>query len=320
MAAFVAPGVAASRMPIGAGDAMATVTMRAKAKIDGDAVLLKDVAWVAAAPSLSARLLALNIGASPLAGQARTITRDELKRWLATSGYIANVAVRWEGSESVYVERSTGTVDDAALVRVGREALRAELSRRFTDFSIEAAGVPLQVRLPAAHYRFQARAIHIDGFVPKRLAVPVELWVGTQLYRTVPVPFNLAIYEPILRASADLNPGDPITGRLETARMDVTALSDEYWPAAKTLDGWRLRRRVLRGHALLASDLEPRPLIARGTVVALRVKAGPILIESRAQVLQDGWKDGLVRVKPTTGTDEVQARVISSDIVEAEVQ
>lgn len=320
MAGFVASGAAAPQRSIGVSNAMATVTMRTKVKVSGDVVLLKDIAWVAADEPVSTRLLALNLGASPVDGQVRTITRDELKRWLVTSGYIANVAVHWEGGKSVRVERLASVVDDAALIRTGRKALRAELSRRFSDFSVEAAGEPLRVRLPAAHYRFRAGAIHVDGFVPKRLAVPVELWVGTQLYRSVPVAFNLTIYEPVLRASADLNPGDPLTGRLQTVRMDVTTLGDEYWPAARTLEGWRLRRRVLRGHALLASDLEPRPLIARGTVVALRVKAGSVLIESRARVLQDGWKDGLVRVKPTEGTDEIQARVISSDIVEAGVQ
>jgi flagella basal body P-ring formation protein FlgA len=58
------------------------------------------------------------------------------------------------------------------------------------------------------------------------------------------------------------------------------------------------------------------PLVTHGSVATLRAKTGPIVLESRVEVLQDGTQGQTVRVKMPKATGAVLARVTGPGQVE----
>ncbi|MCH4594192.1 flagellar basal body P-ring formation chaperone FlgA [Achromobacter xylosoxidans] len=297
-------------------DSDAVLFLRAQVRVPTAALTLGDVARIEAPAERLPALAGLAIGVVPPAGATREIGREELQRWIDTAEQDLG-QVRWRGNNTVRVSRKTAPLDAAAVLKVAEDAARLALQARFDEFSVQAAGNPLPDVVSAGPFEFRARPVAADEALASRLVVWVELWRKGQLYRAVPVALIVRAMAPVLRVNAALPAGASVSmADVTIEQRDVAALAAAYWPADEPLGAVRTRQAVAAGTVLLRSQLDALPDVERGDLVALRVRAGSVTIETSAQAMQDGWINRTLRVLPANATDTIQARVIRGGLVE----
>lgn len=294
----------------------AVLFLRAQVRVTTAALTLGDVAHIEAPAEKLSALAGLSIGAVPLAGSTREIRREELQRWIDTAEQDLG-RVHWRGNVSVRVTRKTAALDAEAVLKVAEDAARQALQTRFDEFSVQAAGNPLPDFVAAGAFELRARPVAARDILASRLVVWVELWRKGKLYRAVPVALKIQAMARVLRVNSGLPAGASVsTADLSVEQRDVAALADAYWPANEPLGAVRTRQAVAAGAVLLRSQLEALPDVERGDQVALRVRAGTVMIETSARAMHDGWSNRMLRVLPANAKDTIQARVIRGGLVE----
>jgi flagella basal body P-ring formation protein FlgA len=71
-----------------------------------------------------------------------------------------------------------------------------------------------------------------------------------------------------------------------------------------------LRRGLQAGEIVSADQLHARPAVSRGDWASLVTRQGPLSLESRVEVLQDGQPGQVVRARPANATGVLSARVV----------
>jgi flagellar basal body P-ring formation protein FlgA len=308
-------------------------------------VLLGDVASINDGDDArSRRLAALPIGSVPQSGVSVVVTRVVLNAWIEKRIGLRTEQIAWSGSASSRVHLAMSRVRGNLIGQHAEAALRAELDESGMHCAISLAHAPADVDVPAGVLTMEVRQIASpaiqdvagDRFVSKHQSAWVDLSVDGNFVRTVPVDFDVRVFAPTYVAARDLRVGqildptkpDPTQVKIEEREWSgrptpplrvVTALD----PARKVEsvvaeDGsmMRVRRPVQAGRVLSRADVDPLPKVARGDYATLHEVDGPIALESRVEVMEDGQVGDSVRVRQTGASDTVVARVTGPHSVE----
>jgi flagella basal body P-ring formation protein FlgA len=91
-----------------------------------------------------------------------------------------------------------------------------------------------------------------------------------------------------------------VRGDIRLERREVTPLRDGYFTDPAELAGKRVRRVITSGYLLQTSDVEPVPVVERGSGVTVSVVMGAVTVTSKAKALEDGDLGDLIRVQEIT--------------------
>ena len=292
------------------------VFLRASVQVDQAELRVADVARLDGDAALTALVSAVPLGVVPRDGSVRRITREEVQRWVEKS-LTQDVPMSWSGNRVVQARRLQGEVDPVRVFDLARREVLRVLSPRYDRVIAESAGSPLPASVAGRDLLMKVRGLAPDVPVAARMVVWIEFWRGAELVRAVPVPVRVQAMARVLEAEAAIVAGASLTAaRFRSVERDVAALGSEPWPVEDALHTVRARRPIAAGQILSSALVEALPDVERGERVALRVRAGTVLIETAAQALSDGWRDRMVLVQPASGEAPVQARVLGSGMVE----
>jgi flagellar basal body P-ring formation protein FlgA len=249
----------------------ATIELLPQAEVQGEPVRLGEVAHLQSADlALMRKLVDLPIGRVPRTGQGASVQRDALAQWLRRQAGLAPEEVEWRGADSARVMRSTRQIHGAEIAAAAVQAMRERFGPQLDAAAVRAWPVPRDIEAPAGAVWLQVRPL--DGVQLRRRTMTwVELWSDDTFLRVVPVA---------LEVGADA--------------MPLAAGASAPWPAP----------------GASASRHEEPLLVGRGEWATLRSSAGVVMLESRVEVLQDGRAGERVRVRPSTATGIVFARVV----------
>jgi len=334
----------------GTGDpARVRLELRPDAQVRQQQVTLGEVANLSSR-DLSAlrRLMALPVGTVPRSGEAVTLERDALLQWLKRRNGVEESQIEWQGPTANSIRLALNILSGEQVAAAAQQYLRAHLASGRLRAEIDLAQVPRDVSVPGGRLELRPRPLggHRDAnpwsapSLPRRQVVWMDVWVDERFVRTVAASFDVNAFGPGLVASEDLpagrmiNPARPLQSQLLVHDVDwsgrrsvpvaaqAPAASVEHAPSpmqvsAVSTDGaLRLRRPLAAGQVLTRADVEAAPLIARGEYAMLRTSQGPIALESRVEVLQDGAAGQSVRVKLPNASTSIMARVVSAGVVE----
>ncbi len=216
------------------------------------------------------------------------------------------------------------SVVSSACVRIGGEVIRKaiaariletqDLKNRHIDIVLDEHN--LEVDLPADspsdfklenfsydnashHFRADLRASGLRG----RTSVPLTGHVA--LTRLVPVLAHRVEAHKAL-AAADLD-------RLSVPEERVT---DDIVTEDSQLIGRELRRDIGEGELLRARDVMPPRLVARGSLVTLRIQTPVLSITAQGKAEQDGTEGETIRVTNTQSNRIVEGIVVASGLVD----
>lgn len=314
------------------GNAAVSIELRPRVQVAQGQVRLGDIAYLTARdlPMLR-QLMALPVGAAPWPGSPALLERDTLERWVAArsglyTGDGTGPAIRWSGAGETAIEAAAQELPGDTVVDAARSALMHWLSQRSLRAEVQAVSTARDLTLPAGNAVLRVRPLSAAATPSRRMLVWVDAWVDDRFVRTTAISFDVAAWAPATVAAARLDSGtavDAVTLRGATTSREVNlAELRQGVPLAtsSTSDatGQRLRRALKPGEVLTDAHLEPMPAVTRGNWAQLLAHSGNVTVESRVEVLQDGRRGQLVRVKVPGAGGEVVARVTGPGQVEVQ--
>lgn len=253
----------------------AGIELLPQVRVTAGTVVLGEVARLHANDlDLMRRLVHLPVGQAPRADAGAVLQRDALAQWIRRQG-IPSDLLQWSGAQEVRVLRAAAQLAGEEVARAAVDALRAQLADRGHLADVQARLVPRDIDMPPGPRRLDVRGLERTQWRP-RSVVWVDIWAGERFVRTVPV-----------------------------------ALAVEFSQVAPVAPPSTADTPVRREAGLPAAAEEREPLaVARGDWANLRSADGPITLERRVEVLQDGHPGQKVRVRNPGSPGQFSARVL----------
>ena len=321
------------------------IELRAHVEVASTQVTLGDVARITGSTTLrEQRLRALFIGRAPRAGEAIQLGREKLTQWIRSRGGVEANELSWSGASVTNIRSATEQLSgdqvaqcaqDSVTDAVHRMGLRGEyrLLRTPPNFVIPRGNLELQAR-PQTDLSSLQVATSTKGptHTPhKRQSIWVDVWVNDQFIRTIPVAFEVSLYAPAYVATRPLAVGDTLQpAQLRVEEVDLTQhrelpmlapLSTEAAGASQTHTGGPpgdtiVSKPVGPGAVINYSNTKVNLLVSQGGFAVLHSSQGPIQLESRVEVLQDGAMGQAVRVRIPNAASSILAYVTGRNQVE----
>lgn len=263
--------------------ARVSIELLPQARVAGGKVVLGEVAKLHCEDlALMRKLVHLPLGRAPLAGDVSLLERPQLAAWLRRQAGVTADQLAWSGAMQSQVLRVAPVLRGEDIARVALDAVRVVLASSGAGGRVQVRIAPRDVDLPGPNWRIEVRGL--EGGLGRRLPLLwADVWSGDAFVRTVPVA--LEVTPDGAAASAMTAPdGSPPLQRMEPERIT-------------------------------ARDTSP-PVVARGDWATLRLATGPILVEERVEVLQDGRPGQKIRVRQQGVAGTLVARVLGQGRLE----
>ncbi len=294
---------------------------------------LRDIADVRSTDSaLLARLLAVEVGRTPLPGQITRITRHEI--WARLQRQQPDIAqqLEWRGAASVQVEGGGVAYDGAALEQSAYRFLSDWLEQRYNSQSGSAS------MQDSGHYRSAMRQLpatiainrigkpdvlvvplgeisyhpHIANsqMVRKRMSVWVDIKVDNQPFQTIPVWFAVTVHMrvPVITNTVEKH---QVLARenIATELHDIAGLSGT--PIVdNNLIGHRTRRRLTKGSVITGQDVELMPLVNEGEWITVFANHGPVSLAIKGRAMTEGNLSQSIMVNNPSSGESYRAWVV----------
>jgi len=295
------------------------IDLRATAQVAHAQVTLGDVAVLSGADA--ATLLqwrGMPLGAAPRTG-AVTLARDQIERWIKRHAGSRQPELQWRGAAQVEVSAAQQKVAGDQIAEVARNSLQQWLDTRTERNGISELSQTRDIAVPPGQLRLIVRE-PAEEAPRKHMLMWVDVMVDGAFVQVVPVTFVVQAYRSVYVARQDMRTGRVAQDReFDSREIDVTqspaapvvVLSD-----AAAATAWRMKHAVARGGVLLKNQIEEAPAVARGESATLRSQVGMLTVESKVEVLQDGYPGQMVKVRASASSGPVLARVASAGLLE----
>jgi len=183
-----------------------------------------------------------------------------------------------------------------------------------------ALGSAAQVRVavPVADQTLPSGLLRVEvgevaGRWPRaRAGVPVRLNVDGHMSRPLTVWVSASDPRTVLAYTADYAAGTQgVSVQAAPAVIDMVCCDSIAVTDVHALTDRRLRHPVRAGMPVLASDLEPMPVVAAQEPVAVAVERGSVRIVMPGVALQDGAMGEHIAVRAKPSRHAIQARVVA---------
>ncbi|MEM9382037.1 MAG: hypothetical protein AAGB93_18925, partial [Planctomycetota bacterium] len=177
------------------------------AKVEGD-----DAALVASVRSAS-------LGYAPAPGFHRTLRADLVQASLRRS--LPGVDVTVIGAPRCRVTPATVVVSGESIRAAASKAMRAALVGLDAEATPEGPVAPLEVPRSDVPPRIEV-PLDLRSVFPGVHSVPVEIWIGDKLYRSVHVGYQVSVWQRRAVLKRAVNVGEALTpGMFEERRIPV---------------------------------------------------------------------------------------------------
>lgn len=315
----LALGLVAVGLGIGAPMAEGQVTVRLapEAVIQGEELVLGELAAVEGEAELAAAVREVRLGPAPAPGASQPVTLDLVRHGLRRHR-IDPGRVRVVVPERVRVTRAAQVVAAESLVEAAAREARAWLARAEPGagaVALAPVSRPPDLRLAAGRVELDAEVVAEPAPAPfVRAAVRVRV-DGREVQR-VPLTLRVSRLRSVVVAARALDarvvPG-PADLRLE--ERPAHEVPGDALGALPEGDELELVRPVRPGEALTSRVLQPRVLIRRGERVTLVLEGPGFRITAPGRAAEDGRRGDAVRVVNPGSGRELQGTVEGPGLV-----
>lgn len=263
------------------------------------------------------RLMGLPLGLAPRAGVSIRLERDTLARWIRRRTGLSTEQIVWKGQDSTEIMTASRELSGEDIARAAENMLRQWLYSYGKRIELQTLTTPRDLALPVGRLSLRVRPLS-ESMPRKHMLVWVDIFVDEQFVRAVPVRFEVGVFTELSTATSDLPGGATVDAASLTKReVDITRFPGQDTLAELSDGPQRLRRPVRLGDVVTRQLVESLPAVGRGTRATLLVNAGAVTLESRVDVLQDGYPGQTVRVRQSgQSVGSVLARVTGPGLLE----
>ncbi len=296
----------------------ATVTLKPEASVKGCQVYLAEVALIVETDvKLADRLKSVDLGYTPNPGYTRYITREQIQARLRTQG-IDMDKVTLGGPSGVLVSTKSVMISGRELTAMGTRFLESRVAGLEGERTIQCPRSPADILVPVGSglSTFDIKWRMNPG-ARGPTAVDIKVLVDGHLFTTVPLQFEISVFEKVLMASRKIKSGEPFTGT-NTALVRVETTRQHGHPA-RGIEEMRLllaKRDIPAGQIVRIEDGLEQILVSRGRPVSVTVKKGALLVKGKGIARQNGHLNDTVVVLNEDSGRAFKAVVTGLNMVE----
>ena len=303
----------------GAETGITTITARAMSEVKDARFTLGEIADLDGKDKdLLARLVKVEIGASPIPGQSRPLFPGDIAVHLRAAQFgslLDGKKLEIVAPSEMRVSRGGHDVSGDEITQAALTAAQAAV-KDVPGTSVEAVSLAVKATLPSGKSRVLAGAFQIpaDG---SAFTVPVTLTVDGKIERVVNVTLRVQRKIMAVVAARILEPHDVIEAK-DVQLLLVTLPPGLVQPLTRMEDviGKRITRRVLADAPLSGVMLEVPPDIAANARLTIEYIYGSIHITAPGMARQTGKIGETIRVYALDTHKELEALVIDAHTVQ----
>ncbi|NLY89387.1 MAG: flagellar basal body P-ring formation protein FlgA [Firmicutes bacterium] len=290
------------------------IVVPAEVEAAGEEYFLGDIALLqGGSPEIRSGLAGLSLGRPPYAGTSRWLYRSYLELVLQRSGYAArSYTLEMPSQVKVYgaAQKLTGT----ALAETVYGFLEKRAKPEWKSWRLERLHLPDELLLPPGEVRVEPKINNPGEFSPGSLFLRLEIFVNGESYRLLPVTCRLRAEAEVFVAGRDLERLTVLTAA--DYRREIREVTGDELLTPPVPGAYRTTRPIRAGRILKARDLEPVPVICKGSKVRIiaRGKAFFAAVDGLAQ--EDGGLGQEIAVKNIESGKVIRATVTGSGEVE----
>lgn len=305
-----------SLLLIGLSPVLAEVSEPLILKIPSEVELTKDTYTIADLGTMSggtkAERLALNeikLGAAPLPGQQRILTKNYLQSLVQARGFQRLPKILMQETVIVRTASVKITKDEIAQIITEKFKTLPTLAERR---DLELLNVPEIVWLTKGEWRAE---VEIAGNVPTigNILFRVNFIRGSEVLRVLHVNGKISAVGRIWRVKGNLPRYTNLTAENFERIEQPLKSGDEY---LGEIEGYRNIGQLRDGDILKKRHLQQQPLVNKNSMVTVTVIDGAVKIEMQALAENDGWLGDYVRLKNNDSKKGFSGQVIGKNAVE----
>lgn len=268
-----------------------TVALRARARIPGRYVLIRDVAQLS--------------------------SRDDVLRALEARGVSAK-DITWKGSAECNVLAQTVRVTPDDMVRAAENLLRKSLEEegeQDAEWTVETKLRPLLVPRGRRSRRMHA-SLGVAQVTRNSARIRVDILVDDEAWTAVSVAFRLRRYRNALVAKRPFRSGDVVRStNFALQRIDVATRRGDVLDDFKMLEGKVAARNIRTGETLVASDLKMPAIVRKKDTVTVVAAVGRIRVARKGVALASGGRGDRIAVLVEPKRPPLNAEIIAPGLV-----
>jgi flagellar basal body P-ring formation protein FlgA len=264
------------------------------------------------------RLMTLTVGRVPRTGQSVVLDREVLAKWIRVQAGLLDSQIQWQGANSMEVSVRTRDISGEEIARVAEKALKMQLANQQPPgarIEIQATTMPRDLLVTETSIGLKARTASFNAISP-RMTVWVDVLVSGRPVQAMPVGFDVAVYAPVAVVTQDLPSGAALVPQAMVVRekniagLTTPALLDTLQSQSQSqLHERRVRRPMRAGDVVTMANTETTPAVARGSWASLDSHQVGVNVQSRVEVLQDGYTGQTILIKSRHSRTPLMARV-----------
>lgn len=264
------------------------------------------------------RLLNMQIGTLSSSGPAIILSRKKLEFWVRMHGGAVGRNVILDGADSIEISVAVQKIDGTKVASFATAALTQWLKERADFVKLDVIGDVASVSVPVGGYDLQLSRISTPQILRKKMMLMVDILVNARVSKSIPVRFNVVATRKVWAAKKTLPKGIAISeDDVEPKELDLLTRSNNM---IESLDFFkrsvRTKAKIPKGGIVEVSNTEIVPDVLKGDIATLVLRDGLVNLESKVEVMQDGFIGQTIKVKPINVKDILQVRVLSGNKVE----
>ncbi len=269
------------------------IVVRETSLVQGNKILLGEVARIESGPFLKESLQTMVLGNSPKPGKIKQLNKNRLVSLIQSQpGLPENILIEVPGK--IYVKRDSQQISPQKV----REQVDVFLAEYFTDreYELEQLVVKEFGLYPQGGVDLVISQTRIDK--KGKLSLVVEVLIEGNLEDRIRISGKVAVFENILCAVRDL-PKEKLISREDVyfVRKNLFSLRGDVVFESQAAEGKLLKKSVKKDDYIKFSSLEENPLIQKGDIVTLVARTQNLLIVTTGISQEDGYADKLIKVE-----------------------
>jgi flagella basal body P-ring formation protein FlgA len=287
------------------GSESPSLILKDQARVEGSRVLLGEVAFFKnGSPEVIQQWKKIDLGLSPKPGYTRYLSKEMIESVLKKQEGRWDEGLELKGADGVMVSVKSIRISGPELVRLGMDYLKGQVAGLQGERIIEPVRQPGDLLVPAGQglTAFDV-AWHNTPKGVGTVSLDLKVRVDGEIFTTLPMQFNIRLFDRVLVAAGDIGRGEPFTpSNTRTARAEITFMKDTPARNLMDLNLRRAKTQIPAGSVIRIEDGYYPALVFQGRPVNVTVRKGTLLIRARGIARQNATLgDTVVVLNPESG-------------------
>lgn len=261
---------------------------------------------------VQAKLKKVFVCAAPAKGGSRVISGKQLRGLLKLANLPKGMTTLLPAE--VTIRRAVQLVDSSDIAQAYRDAVLRRLGRNANEADIHSIKTGSDRTISAGELEFRVR--FLSDRIMGRVPALVDLIVDGRRIRHIRVTGTVDVYGSVVVATRTMGRNHVIGPEdVELSRMNLADAPRGVVSDPQRVVGMRTRGSIGSGEPVEVNEIERTPLVQRGDIVTMIVKAPGLNVSTKGRAEQTGYEGGSIRLTNLATNRIVSGRVYADGSV-----